>query len=116
MYLIQQISTAPNQTQTIILPDGSAATLALSYAAQSYAWFITSLVYKTFTLTGLQVTTSPNMLHQFRNQLTFGLGCTCTGNREPTQQQDFSTGQAQLWVLSAAEVAQYSRILGGATS
>jgi hypothetical protein len=34
-----------------------------------------------------------------------------TGNREPSQQQDFSTGASQLYILSAAEVAQYAGLL-----
>jgi hypothetical protein len=116
MYLIQQITSAPLQTQTLILPDGSSTNLTMAYYPQQYAWFITKLTYKTFTLNGLQITASPNMLNQWKNSLTFGLGCTCAGNREPTQQQDFSSGAAQLFILSAAEVAQYARILAGATS
>ncbi len=116
MYAVQQIASLPLQTQTLILPDGSQTTITLAYYPQQYAWYILSLTWKSFTLTGLQITTSPNMLHQFRNSLTWGLGCTCTGNREPTQLQDFSSGAAQLYILTAAEVAQYARILGGATS
>ena len=116
MYLVQQITSAPLQKQTLILPDGSSTTITMAFYPQQYAWFITSLIYKTFTLQGLQITTSPNMLNQFRNQITFGLGCTVAGNREPTQQQDFSSGAAQLWILSSAEVAQYARILAGALS
>lgn len=122
MYIVQQITSNPSQTQTLILPDGSQANITISYYPQQYAWFITSLTWASvngalsFSLSGLQITTSPNMLNQWRNSLTFGLGCTCVGNREPTQLQDFSSGNAQLWILSAAEVAQYARILGGALS
>lgn len=116
MYLIQQITSAPLQKQTLILPDGSSTSLTIAFYPQQYAWFITLLTYKTFTLQGLQITTSPNMLNQWKNSLTFGLGCTVAGNREPTQQQDFLSGAAQLFILSSAEVAQYARILGGALS
>ena len=116
MYLVSQVSSAPLQTQTLILPDGSSTTLTMAFYPQQYCWVITLLTWKTFTLSGLQITTSPNMLNQWKNQLSFGLGCTCVNNREPTQQQDFSSVNAQLWILSAAEVAQYARILGGALS
>ncbi len=116
MFLIQQITSAPAQKQSLILPDGSSFSMTLAFYPQQYGWFIQNLVYKNFTINGLRITTSPNMLNQWVNSLTFGLACTCVGNREPTQQQDFSSGAALLYVLSAAEVAQYSRILKGATS
>ncbi len=111
MYLIQQITSNPSQSQTLILPNGTPANLTINYAPQQYAWFIQSLVYQTFTLTGLQITASPNMLHQWRNLIPFGLGCFVTANREPTQQQDFSSGAAKLYILSASEVAYYTNFL-----
>lgn len=110
MYLIQNITSNPTQTQTLILPNGQQANLTISYFAQQYAWFILSLTYASanFTLQGMQITANPNMLHQWRNSLPFGLGCFVTGNREPTQIQDFSAGAANLYILSAAEVAAYA--------
>lgn len=113
MYLVQTISSAPTQKQTLVLPDGSTMTMTMSYYPQQYAWFITSLVYKSFTINGLQITTNPNMLHQWRNSLTFGLGCFVSGNREPTQQQDFQSGAAKLYILSSSEVASYTKVLSG---
>ena len=115
MFLIQQITSDPLQTQTLILPDGSSTTITMAFYPLQYAWFITSLTWKTFSLSGLQITTSPNMLNQWRNSLTFGLACYVAGNREPTQQQDFVSGAAQLYILSAAEVAQYYQFLTGVT-
>lgn len=111
MYQIQQITTDPTQTQTLILPDGSQAVLTIAYYPQQYAWFILELSYQSFTLNGMQITANPNMLNQWRNSLPFGLGCFVAGNREPTQQQDFASGAAQLYLLSAAEVAEYATFL-----
>lgn len=111
MYLIQQITSDPLQSQTLVLPNGSQAGLTIAFYPQQYAWFITSLTYQTFTLQGMQITANPNMLNQWRNSLPFGLGCFVVNNREPTQQQDFSSGAAQLYILSAAEVLQYSAFL-----
>jgi hypothetical protein len=113
MYAVQQITSAPAQTQTLILPDGTSTTITMAFYPQQYAWFITSLVWNSFTLNGLQITTSPNMLNQWRNSLTWGLGCFVSGNREATQQQDFESGAAVLYILSAAEVAEYAQILAG---
>jgi hypothetical protein len=111
MQLIQQITSDSFQEQTIILPDGSSFVFQLYFMPMQYAWIITLLTYKTFTLTGFRVVNSPNMLQQYRNQIPFGLACFSIGSREPTQQQDFSSGASQIWLLSAAEVAAYQAFL-----
>lgn len=51
------------------------------------------------------------MLNQFRNQIPFGLGCFTTLLREPTQQQDFSSGSFNLYILSQTEVTEYANLL-----
>lgn len=113
MYLIQQLTSDPLQTQTLILPNGQTTTVQIAFYPQQYAWFILSLTYQTFALEGLQITACPNMLNQWRNQIPFGLGCFVNNNREPTQQQDFSSGAAQLYILDATEVAAYYAFLQG---
>lgn len=113
MLLIQQITSDALQTQTLVLQDGTTLGLTLYFRPLQYGWFINSLTYLTFKLNGLRVCNSPNMLHQFRNQLPFGLACFSTGNREPSQQQDFSSGTSKLYILTAGEVAQYTGYLAG---
>lgn len=111
MYLIQQITADPTQTQTLILPTGGQIALTISFYPQQYAWYVVLLAYQNFVVQGLQITANPNLLQQWRNSIPFGLGCFVTGNREPTQQQDFQSGAAQLYILSAAEVVQYTAFL-----
>jgi hypothetical protein len=111
MYLIQQITNDPFQQKTLILPNGNSFVLQLYYMPMQLAWVISKLTYGSFTLTGIRVTNSPNILNQYQNQLPFGLACFSLGNREPTLQQDFSSGSSSLYVLSQAEVAQYQALL-----
>lgn len=114
MYLIQQVTSDPLQRQTLILNDGTSLTITIYFRPLQYGWFITELVYGSFTLQGLRITVSPNMLRQFKNQIPFGLGCF--GNnvkREPTLQQDFSSGAFSLYILSAAEVLSFESFLAG---
>lgn len=113
MLLIQQFTADPLQQQQLVLPGGSTVTIQIYFRSMQYGWFINSLVYKTFTLRGLRITNSPNMLHQFKNQIPFGLACYSTANREPSQLQDFSSGASQLYILTAAEVAEYAAFLNG---
>lgn len=115
MFLIQQITNAPRQKQTLILPDGTSLNMEIYFIPMQFGWFITSLVYGNFTIQGLRITVSPNMLYQFRNQIPFGLACyaNLAAKREPTQQQDFSSGAFSLYILNQTEVDQYAEVLSG---
>ncbi len=111
MLLIQQVTADPLQKQTLLLPTGASLTLSLYFRPMQFGWFVNSLVYQDFTLEGLRITNSPNMLNQFRNQIPFGFACFSTNNREPTQQQDFSSGASKLYILTEAEVEEYAEFL-----
>ena len=113
MYIIQQITNDPKQSQILILPDGSLLTLQIYFSQMQQGWFITNLTYGTFTINGLRITNIPNMLNQFRNQIPFGLACFTTASREPSLQEDFSSGNSILYILDQTEVAQYASILSG---
>ncbi len=111
MYLVQQITTDSLQQQTLVLPDGSGVLLQLYFRPLQEGWFINELTWGTFTLKGLRITNSPNMLHQFKNQLPFGLACFSSANREPTLQEDFVSGASKLYLLTEDEVAEYAEFL-----
>lgn len=113
MYRIQQITSDALQKQTLVLPDGTTLELTIYFVQMQYGWFITNLAYGNFVLNNLRITNSPNMLHQFRNKIPFGLACFSTNDREPSQQEDFSSNASILYILSADEVAQYGDYLSG---
>lgn len=113
MYLIQQVTSNPLQKQTLILIDGSSLTLTLYYRPLQQGWFVQELVYGDFILRGMRITNSPNMLHQYRNQLPFGFACYTAGGREPSLQLDFSSGASKLYILDATEVEEYTEYLKG---
>lgn len=111
MNLIQQVTADAFQRQTLVLDDGTTLTMTIRFVPMQLGWFITSLVYGAFVLNGLRITNSPNMLHQFRNQIPFGLACLSTANREPSLQEDFSSGASKLYILTSTEVAAYTEFL-----
>lgn len=113
MFKINQITTDPLQKQNLILADGTQVQLTINYKSLQAGWFITELIYGSFDLKGVRICNSPNLLYQFKNQIPFGLACFTSGNREPTQQEDFATGAAILYLLSEAEVEAYSEFLSG---
>lgn len=108
MNLIQQITTDPLQTQTVNLGDGTQLTFTIRFIPMQFGWFFTSIQYQDFTLNGLRICNSLNMLNSFRNQIPFGIACISTSDREPSQQPDFATAASQLYLLTSSEVEQIS--------
>ncbi len=111
MFRINQISSDPRQIQKLVLEDGTQLTLRLYFSINQQSWFIEQLTYQDFELNCLRITNSPNMLHQFRNQIPFGLACFTTNEREPNQQNDFVSAASILYILTAAEITQYAEFL-----
>ena len=111
MFVVQNITSNALQTQNIVLPDATTFSLTLYFIPMQFGWFITNLTYGNFILQGVRITNSPNMMNQFRNQIPFGLACYSTNNREPSQQQDFSSSASILYILTQAEVNEYADFL-----
>lgn len=98
------LTAQPSQQSRVILDDGSSFSLTIAFKEMQLGWFITELTYNDFTLQGTRIVVSPNILHQFKNQIPFGLACYSLGSREPSLVTDFADGSARLYTLSAAEV------------
>jgi hypothetical protein len=113
MNKIDQISNNVLQSHTVVLADGSQFTIQFYFISMQYGWFINYLEYKNFSLKGLRVTNSPNMLHQFRNKIPFGLACISKEDREPSFIDDFSSGASSIYLLTSEEVAKYEEYLSG---
>lgn len=115
MFSIQQVTNDPKQKQVLLLDDGTSLSLTIRFVPLQLGWFIDNLTYTAtgFELNGMRVTNQPNMLRQFKNQIPFGLACFSRSDREPSQQNDFSSGASKLYILSAAEVQAYEDFLSG---
>ena len=113
MYTIPQITSDALQQNTYILWDGSQVQITLFYCIRQQAWFIRNLTYGSFILNNFRVHISPNMFHQFRNEIPFGLACYSVDGREPDLQQDFSSGNYNLFFITPSEMAEYGAYLTG---
>lgn len=113
MQLIQQLTSDPLQSMNIVLPDTTTFSMTIQYLPSQVGWFITSLTYGSFSLSGVRITLSPNILYQFKNILPFGLACYPTQSREPTLQQDFASGAALLYLLTSTDVSQLVQFFEG---
>lgn len=113
MYAVDNIVANAKQKQTLVLPGGDLIDFSMFYVSAQLGWYIRELKYINFVLNGMRITNSPNMLHQYRNQIPFGIACFSDQNREPTQQKDFLSGASKIYILTADEVATYAGILSG---
>ena len=107
MNLINTISDNARQRQTFPLDDGTTFEMAIYYIPMQLGWFIEELKYGDFVLNSLRITNSPNMLHQFKNKLPFGLACISIDDREPSQRNDFATEKSSIYILNQEEVKEY---------
>lgn len=114
MYTVQQVTSDAQQSMRLLHPVlGKPIALTIEYRSNQYGWYLTSLTYddKNFAIGTMRIVAHPNLLHQWKNILPFGLACYTTGNREPSQRDDFTNGDATLYLLDAAEVAAYTGYL-----
>ena len=113
MYLIQQITSDACQQQTLVLPDGSSLFMQMYFSPIQQSWLFQQLVWGTFTLNRYKIVNSPNLLNQWKNIIPFGIACYSTNNRDPGLQEDFSSGNSLLYILTAAEVLEVTTYLQG---
>ncbi len=113
MLRITSVTNDPYQKQTLFLPNGKTLTMFLYFRPMQYGWFIPELTYEGFTAKGIRITNSPNILFQFMNQIPFGLACFSKDNREPTLQDDFSSGASVLYLLTEEECQEYLEFVRG---
>lgn len=111
MNLIPNITSSPNQTKTVVLASGLSFKFTMKYIPQQFGWFITNITYQTFVLNTMRIGISPNMLFQYKNIIPFGIACFSTVGREPSQLQDFASGAANLYLLTADECKAYATYL-----
>jgi hypothetical protein len=102
--LVQRISNASKQQLTLIAADGTLISFYLYYAPTQQAWFC-DINDGSFVVDGLQIMVSPNMLHQWKNILTYGIMVYSSDGYEAQNIDDFQQGRIQLYLLSADEVA-----------
>ena len=114
MVEITGIKAVADQSLTIPSPNGDGIiTMRLLYRPRVQTWFA-DIQFNRFTLNGRRLCVCPNLLSQFRNIVNFGLLLTTQNRLDPFLLNDFSSGNATLVLLSAAEVeAVEAQVLAG---
>lgn len=111
MIQITSIIATPDQTFQTSLADGSIIRFELFFRPRIPAFFV-NISWKDFTITGLKLCQSINILWQFRN-LPFGLCISLDDGTEPYLIDDFSTGRAQFFIQEQADLDYIQSLVGG---
>lgn len=113
MLEIGNISDDAFQTQTVVNDEGVSFYIEMYFVPLQYSWVITKIVYEDFVAENIRICNSPNILHQFRNLIPFGIACVSDDDREPSLIGDFQEGFTKLYLLSKEETELYEEYLRG---
>jgi hypothetical protein len=109
MNLLTGFTDSPRQTTTLPLENGDRATLFLQYRPQQLGWFF-DLQYGDFLAQGQRFVSGPNILHQFQEQLPFGLAVLTVDQLDPSGLEDFATRKAVVILLDRVDVENIERL------
>ena len=114
MTTITGITSNPYQIVAITLQDGSVAYITLYFRTQQNGWYA-DISYSIANVSwpgvkGMKLTSSPNILRQWRNTIPFGLMLVSSkangivGGLDPITINDFQDGSIAVYLLSPSDV------------
>ena len=95
---MQQITIVENSTIEVINAKQETYKGYINYNSSRQGWFV-DIVSENFKIYGIRITSSPNILRQWRNKLGFGIGVLTENKSNPFFLEDFNTGRAKLYLL-----------------
>lgn len=111
MKQISRINQNGRQKLTLTTDDtGEKIFCELYYMPTQRMWCI-DVDYNDFTVNGVALLNSPNILAAWKNILPFGIGITTTDGFDPYYVQDFQTGRAQFYLLDGSDLAELEGLM-----
>ena len=104
MKIITGLSEQPKQQSTLVLADGTRAVWSLSYVSQQTGWFYDLSWNGTVVATGQRMVSSPNILRQYINKISFGIAVVSPNQLEPTTQTALVDGTVTCYLLEGADL------------
>lgn len=105
MYRFTTFGNEPRQQITMTLDDSSRVVFIFEYRANQLGWFF-GYEYGDMKQDNIRLVTSFNMLRTYSARLPFGLRCDTQDGEEPLELDDFASGYATLYLLTAEDVNQ----------
>lgn len=113
---MQRITTIDGdafQEVSYILDSGVKATLTLRFLPTQRRWLLDVSDENGFTVKGLYVCCSPNILDKWHNVIKYGISVNTDDMVDPYRQEDFQSGYAFLCMLDEEEKNSVTRFLDG---
>jgi hypothetical protein len=104
MKIITGLSEQPKQQSTLVLADGTRAVWSISYVAQQTGWFYDLSWNGTVIATGQRMVSSPNILRQYINKISFGIAVISPNQLEPTTQTALVDGTVTCYLLEGTDL------------
>lgn len=112
MQIIGSISESSNQLIKPRLEDGSIINLELKYFPAIQRWII-NVTHETFTVNGINLCSSFNILRQWKNVIPFGIACLTIDTADPIFIDDFISGRASIFILNEEEIQLFEDYVYG---
>lgn len=103
MLYINKITNAPSQKMNLTGLPNITIEMSLRFMPRVQKW-IMGVSWSDFSVQGIAVVTSLNMLNQFRNKIPFGITCYTSSGLDPFSVDDFVAQSSNLYLLDAADV------------
>ena len=104
MLYLNHLTNDPQQQANLTGLPGSQIVLTLRFMPRIQRW-IMGVVWNGKSIQGIGVTTSLNMLRQYRNIIPFGIACVADSGLDPYTVNDFQNQAANLYLLDSDDVA-----------
>lgn len=102
MYRFTTLGNEPKQAITMLLDDQTRVEFEFEYRKNQLGWFF-AYKYNDMEQANIRLVTSFNILRSF-TRLPFGLRCDTLDGEEPMGLEDFLSGYATVYLLTAEDV------------
>jgi len=103
MRFLNKITADASQKFFLTGNPGQRITMTLRFLPTQSQWLM-DIEYNDFVARGIHVTSSPNMLRNYKNVIPFGMACVVADGLDPLYIDDFSEGRAAMYLLNASDV------------
>ena len=110
--MIEVVEITDDFRQSFILSDenGNNFNFELSYIQEQSCWFF-NLTYDNFVINNQRLTTSTNILTQYKNRLPFGIIVVNEDSLDPLFLDSFIDGTTQLFIATHDEIQELESVV-----
>lgn len=112
MKQITTLSSDAKQSLYFVTEDGEILHLTFLFSPRQQTWFL-DLESDKFSVFGIQIGCSVNLLDKYRNLLNYGILVSTEDGNDPWRVDDFESGYCSFCFLNKDEVEMTIRYLNG---